>query len=146
MENSIAMPFLEPLGLMAESLGRLSFRLRIGTSGQPEVLLSFRRSGEAVSDEVSAAQAALADAQRVVAELQQTLAESVAKMTSAKAEYEHYAELAKVEQEKARPLIAQMDRALAKRVWRERGFAILIHLAVGAAFFLVGFFVGTGSA
>jgi hypothetical protein len=105
-------------------------------------LADVRRSQRSLVEKIEAAQDGLNDAARVIAELQDSLASKVAEVEQAQTSYERYSRLAEVEEQRAAPLLQEIEGTLDRHRWRERGVVLVIHLLVGSIFFLIGFFVG----
>lgn len=107
-----------------------------------DLLTDLQQSRTAVGAKVERAVASLTEASELVAELQAELEERVEKVGKLQAEYEKYEQLAKVEEEKARALIDQIEETVGRGRSRERWVALGINLAAGIIVFLLGVVAG----
>ena len=107
-----------------------------------DLLTGLQRSRTAVGAKVDRAVKSLTEASELVAELQGELTERVEKVAKLQAEYEKYEQLAKVEEGKARALIAQIEETVGRGQSRERWIALGINLAAGIIVFLLGVLAG----
>ena len=106
-----------------------------------DLLTDLQRSRTAVGAKVERAVKSLTEASKLVAELQSELMERVEKVGKLQAEYEKYEQLAKVEEGKARALIAQIEETIGRGRSRERWIAMGINLLAGIFVFLIGVLV-----
>lgn len=97
-----------------------------------------QRSRGKLDQKVTRATTALQDASTLVSELQSELTERVDRVQKLKVEYEHYQQLAMIEEPKAKALIYQLQEALSTGRSRERLIALAINLAAGFIVFVSG--------
>lgn len=107
-----------------------------------DILTNLQLSRTEVGAKVGRAVKALTEASELVTELQNELSERVEKVSRLKSEYEKYELLAKVEESKARALIAQIEDTVGRGRSRERWIALVINLIAGIIVFMLGIFVG----
>ena len=107
-----------------------------------DLLTDLQRSRTAVGAKVDRAVESLTEASELVAELQVELTERVDKVGKLQAEYEKYEQLAKVEEGKARAIIAQIEETVGRSRSRERWIALGINVVAGILVFLLGVFAG----
>jgi hypothetical protein len=103
-----------------------------------ELLDEVRESRLSLHEKIEAAHLALTRAAAVLEELQTNLSEQAHEVEKARSEYEHYAELAQIEEEQAKSLLHEIGRSGR----RERWIQILAGIATAIVFFVIGFFVG----
>jgi hypothetical protein len=84
----------------------------------------------------------LQEAAALVAELEVALSERVKKVERLREETERYAELAEIEEGKARALIQQLEATVRKGRGSERVIATVLNVFAGLVVFLLGVWLG----
>lgn len=103
-----------------------------------DIVRDLQRSRGDLNDKVNRAATSLREASQLVADLQGELTKKLDQVQKLKSEYEGYHQLATVEQEKAKALIQQMQKALGAGQSRERWIALAINLLAGIIDFVLG--------
>jgi ElaB/YqjD/DUF883 family membrane-anchored ribosome-binding protein len=136
--------FAEASEVFLRSSGVLGRGLRLSVLAFPidaaELLVRQRPSLR--TQNLRRAVAALEEASTLIAELDRDLKQRTEQLTALQQEYEHYSELATVEEEKARALLEEVEETVQRGRWRERGIAAAINVVTGGGLFLLGLWIG----
>jgi hypothetical protein len=123
-----------------DKVARLVLRTIPFFSG-PEVydlVKDLQKSREELNVKVTRATVSLREASQLVTDLQGELTQKLDQVQKLKSEYERYQQLATVEEQKAKALIQQMQKALGAGQTRERWIALAINLFAGIVVFVLG--------
>jgi multidrug resistance efflux pump len=99
-------------------------------------------SKKTINAKIEQSYTSLKEASQLIDELQEDLASRTEKMKILQEEYERYSELASIEEEKARPLLLQMDKSFAKGKNKERWVSFGINILAGMILFILGIWLG----
>jgi hypothetical protein len=102
------------------------------------LLEDLTESEESLGRKIDQAHSSLKDTSRLVEKLESELNSKINKVTKLKLEYERYSALAKLEEDKARALLTQLDLSLNKGKASERIIAFCINLGAGVLIFIAG--------
>lgn len=99
-------------------------------------------SRKTINQKIDRAYASLKETSELVDELHSELEERTSKVKELKVKYEHFSKLAEVEEEKAKPLIDEIQKSLGKNKNKEVVIAFLINIIAGILIFLLGIWLG----
>ncbi len=102
----------------------------------------FTQTRPELESKVDKAVESIKQASTLVAELEATLGERTKKLESLKAELDRVSKLAAVEEERAAPLLKELEGLMAKGRSRERIAAFVINIVAGILVFLAGAYFG----
>lgn len=129
-----------------EKIVRLVLRsLPLAVLPGPELYDLFRdltKTRTELDKKVGKALDSIRNASSVVAELEATLNERTAKLESLRTEVERISRIAAVEEEKAAPILKELEVLVAKGRTRERVVAFAINIIAGVLVFLAGMYYG----
>ena len=97
---------------------------------------------ESFGRKIDQAYESLQDTSHLVKRLEIELNTKIGNVTKLKEEYERYSALAKIEEDKARALLSQLDVSLNKGKASERVIAFIVNLVAGAIIFVIGVWLG----
>lgn len=103
-----------------------------------DLVIGIKRSQTDFDQQVAQAVEALGNTSALIATLQQSVEERMAKLQHLRQEHERYSELAQIEAKKAAALLKQVETTLGKEQRKERWIALAMHLGVGFLFFVLG--------
>jgi hypothetical protein len=107
-----------------------------------DLVIGIKRSQTDFDRQVAQAVEALGNTSALIATLQQSVEERMAKLQHLREEHERYSELAQIEANKAAALLKQVETTLGKEQKRERWIALGMHLGIGFLFFVLGVALG----
>jgi hypothetical protein len=103
-----------------------------------DLLKGIKRSQTDFDKQVAQAVESLGSTSTLIATLQQSVEDQMAKLTHLREEHERYSELAQIEAKKAEALLKQVEKTLGREQAKERWIALAMHLGVGFLFFVLG--------
>ena len=103
-----------------------------------DLVVDLRASRTEVETKVEEALESLRSASRLVSELEDTLQERTEKLEALRVEVDRMSELAAVEEEKAAPLLKELENLVDKGRGRERAVAFIINIIAGIVIFILG--------
>ena len=103
-----------------------------------DLLKGIKRSQTDFDQQVAHAVESLGSTSTLIATLQRSVEEQMAKLQHLRQEHERYSELAQIEAKKAEALIKQVETTLGREHVKERWIALAMHLGVGSLFFVLG--------
>lgn len=103
-----------------------------------DLLRDLTQSKKSVNDKIDKAHSSLKETSMLIQDLQDELADRTSKVEELRSTYERYAQLAEIEEEKVRPLMEQLEIALAKDRRKQIWIGILINFTVGVFIFILG--------
>ncbi len=103
-----------------------------------DLLRNVQKSQDDVEQQVAEAITAIENTSNLVTQLEASLKDRAQKLETLQQEHARYAELTKIELEKAKPLLAQVERSLGKNAGKERVIAFGINIAAGMLIFILG--------
>jgi hypothetical protein len=106
------------------------------------LLQELTETEESFSRKIDQAYDSLQATSNLIERLETELTIKLQHLSKLKEDYERYAELAQVEEEKARALLKQLELNLNKGKGSERWMAFLINIVAGLIVFVIGVAVG----
>lgn len=103
-----------------------------------DLIAQIRRSQTDMDTQVAEAVESIQRTSELVSRLEDSLKERAEKLEKLREQHEHFSRLAKVESEKAEPLLAEIEATLSKGRTKERWVAFLINIAAGIILFVLG--------
>jgi hypothetical protein len=107
-----------------------------------DLFKDFRRTGTELDKKVEAALESIRNASSTVSELERTLDERTKKLQILRSEVERLSKLAAVEEEKAAPLLRELELLTSKGRTKERIIAFAINILAGIILFALGAVIG----
>jgi septal ring factor EnvC (AmiA/AmiB activator) len=132
----------------AELLGgllKIVSRMMPFTAAFPEIYDLLRDLGKQRDEldvKIIKAHNALKETSQLLAELEAGLKDRTEKFESIKAKYEQYSKLAEIEENKAAPLMKQIEFTVSKGRGKERTISLVLNIVAGIIVFVVGILVG----
>lgn len=103
-----------------------------------ELLEHITKSKTKLDQQVSETIEALQRSSELISQLEQSLEKRTKEMAELQKEYQRYSELSKIEEEKTKALIQQLEATLGKDRSQERRFNIAITIIFGFVFIVIG--------
>lgn len=107
-----------------------------------DIIEDLRRSKQNIDEKINKAFISLQETSNLIEELQKSLTERTEKLKYLQHEYERYSKLAEIEEEKAKPLIEQLETSLQNSSKKERLASLIINLIAGIIVFILGILLG----
>ena len=107
-----------------------------------DIIEDLRRSKQSIDEKIKKAYLSLQETSILIEELQNSLKERTEKLEFLQNEYNRYSKLAEIEEEKAKPLIEQLEKSLQKTSKKERIASLIINLFAGLIVFILGIMLG----
>lgn len=107
-----------------------------------DLLDELRRSRSSLDEKITEAFRSMQKATELIDELEGTLKERTEKLNLLRQDYERYSKLVEVEEEKARPIMQQIELILKMGKGRDRLERLIISLVAGIIVFFLGIFLG----
>ncbi|MGR5498584.1 hypothetical protein [Vibrio diabolicus] len=106
------------------------------------LLEDLTESEESFARKIDEAHSSLQNTAHLVERLEVELSTKLDRVSKLKVEHERYSQLAKLEEDKSRAILNQLDISLNKGKRSERVIAFFINLAAGVILFVLGIWLG----
>lgn len=100
--------------------------------------ISLRKDEENINSKIDKAYTSLKETSNLIKELEDDLLQRTEKVKELKTKYEEYSQLAKIEEEKAAPLLKRLEYAVNKGKNSERIISFAINIIAGILIFILG--------
>ena len=130
---------------LTERLWVIVMRMLPFSTALPEVVSLVRDLTKQRTDldaKIVKAHDALQETSTLFAELEHGLKDRVEKLEKIRADYEQYSKLAAVEEEKAKPIVQQIELTVGKGKGVERLISLGLNLLAGVIIFILGIYFG----
>lgn len=107
-----------------------------------ELLDEISRSRTTVDAKIKNAYDSLKETTVLVNELENIINEKTEKVAKLQEQFETYSKLAEIEENKARPLLEQVNLSIGRGKWTERWANFIISSITGAVFLIIGILFG----
>jgi len=104
-----------------------------------DLITDLKRSQISIDEKIRVASVSLHETSLLLEELEEGLKDRAEKLASLHEEYERYSKLAQLEQDKAEPLLQQVQNVVDKNTYRERWINLILNICVGLGLFFLGY-------